>query len=81
MEDPKNFWDDSPEDAGTNHHCFLCMCGDLVGCKSKSFVFQMNLMLTGFWILVRFGCCETEKRHPESKMYLLKQQLKLLPQW
>lgn len=61
--------------------CHLCMCGDLVGCKSEKHVFQMNLMLTGFSILVRFGCCETEKRHPESKMYLLKQQLKLLPQW
>lgn len=61
--------------------CNLCMCGDVVGCKSKKHVFQMNLMLTGFWILVRFGCRETEKRHPESKMYLLKQQVKLLPQW
>ena len=61
--------------------CHLCMCGDLVGCKSEKHVFQMNLMLTGFSILVRFGCCETEKRHPESKMYLLKQQLKRLPQW
>ena len=36
--------------------CNLCMCGDLVGCKSEKNVFQMNLMLTGFWILVRFGC-------------------------
>ena len=28
MADPQNFWDDSPEDAGTNHHV-ICACAEI----------------------------------------------------